>query len=239
MTLDVTLIPILKDNYAYILKSDNKIAILDPGAAQPIIQYFDENNITPHYIFNTHHHWDHTDGNDELAKKYNLKIVAPLSEQQKIGHIDIGLKDKSIFEFGDTSFQAIETKGHTQGHLCLWFENEKILFSGDMIFALGCGRPMEGDAEDLFKSFQKISFLPDETIIYCGHEYTQTNAEFSLSINPNDDAILNRMADIKEKRAKNIPTIPTTMQLERKTNLFMRAKDLKEFQSLRDARNKF
>ncbi len=239
MTLSVKLIPILDDNYAYILKSENEIAIVDPGQAQPIIDYCEKNNLTPHYIFNTHHHWDHTDGNEELAQKYSLKIIAPLSEKQKIASIDMGLKDGSIFKFGDTSFKAIETKGHTQGHLCFWFENEKILFSGDMIFGLGCGRPIEGSAEDLFKSFQKLSFLHDETLIYCGHEYTQTNAEFSLFVEPKNNTILKRMVDIKSKREKNIPTIPTTMKLERETNLFMQAKDLETFKSLRNARNKF
>ena len=149
------------------------------------------------------------------------------------------LKDGDLFEFGDTSFKAIETKGHTQGHLCLSFEKDKILFSGDMVFGMGCGRPFEGNAEDLFNSFKKLSHLSNETIIYCGHEYTQTNGNFSLSIAPDDEAIKNRMIDVDALRANDKPTIPTKMKLERETNLFMRAKSVEDFQTLRDKRNKF
>jgi len=237
--LNVTLLPILSDNYAYIIQSGDKTAIIDPGEADPIIQYLDQNNITPDYIFNTHHHWDHTDGNKTICEKFNVKIVAPASEKSKIGRIDIELKDGDLFEFGDTSFKAIETKGHTQGHLCLSFEKDKILFSGDMVFAMGCGRPFEGNAEDLFNSFKKLSHLSNETIIYCGHEYTQTNGNFSLSIAPDDEAIKNRMIDVDALRANDKPTIPTKMKLERETNLFMRAKSVEDFQTLRDKRNKF
>ncbi|MEM7617903.1 MAG: hydroxyacylglutathione hydrolase [Pseudomonadota bacterium] len=237
--LDVTLLPILQDNYAYIIQSAGKTAIIDPGEAGPIIGYLEQQNITPDFIINTHHHWDHTDGNKEISERYNLQIVAPVKEKNKIGRIDIELKDGDVFEFGDTSFKAIETPGHTQGHLCLTFEQDNILFSGDMIFAMGCGRPFEGNAEDLFNSFQKLSHLSDETLIYCGHEYTQTNGNFSLSVEPENKAIQSRAAEVKELRAKGTPTIPTTMGLERKTNLFIRAKNLEEFKDLRNKRNNY
>ena len=239
MSLDVVSIAILSDNYSFIVQSADKVAVIDPGDAAPLIEYLEQNNLTPDYIFNTHHHWDHTDGNKEIAQKYNAKIIAPRAEESKIGHIDIGLNDNEIFKFGDTYFKAIETKGHTQGHLCLWFEGENILFSGDMIFAMGCGRPFEGDAHDLYESFQKLSFLPDETVIYFGHEYTQTNGHFSLSIAPTDTAILSRMESINRLRRHNKPTIPTTMKIERETNLFMRAKNPAAFKTLRDNRNNF
>lgn len=239
MSLDVTLIPILEDNYTYILKSDDQIAVLDPGESQPVIDYLEQHNLTPDYIFITHHHWDHTDGNHDIAQKYGAKIVAPAAEDSKIKNIDIALQDGTNFDFGDTSFQSIETKGHTQGHLCFWFDQDKVLFAGDMIFGMGCGRPIEGNAQDLYESCQKLSFLPDETTLYCGHEYTQTNGRFALSIKPDDAEILKRMNEVNKMRDNNIPTIPTSMKLERETNLFVRAKDLEEFQKLRDARNNF
>lgn len=234
--LDVTLLPILQDNYAYIIQSADKTAIIDPGEAAPIIDYLEKENLSPNFIINTHHHWDHTDGNKEISERYDLQIIAPAKEKSKIDHIDIELKDGDIFEFGDTSFKAIETSGHTQGHLCLSFEQDNVLFSGDMVFAMGCGRPFEGNAEDLFNSFQKLNHLSDETLIYCGHEYTQTNGNFSLSVEPNDKVIQSRVAEVK---ATGTPTIPTTMRLERETNLFMRAQNIEEFQDLRNKRNNY
>jgi len=239
MMLDVTLLPILQDNYAYIIKSANKIAIIDPGEAKPILKYLQKNNIKPDYIINTHHHLDHTDGNKEIAAQYDLKIIAPKKDKDKIGNVDIILSNGDIFEFGNTYFKAIETPGHTQGHLCLSFEEDRILFSGDMIFAMGCGRPMEGSVLDLFNSFKKFENLEDDTLVYCGHEYTQTNGNFSLSIAPDDIGISSRMKNINALRNDNKPTIPTTLGLERATNLFMRTKNPEEFKTLRDQRNNF
>jgi hydroxyacylglutathione hydrolase len=237
--LNVVMLPILEDNYTYIIQSGNKTAIIDPGDATPVIEHLEENNIVPDYIINTHHHWDHTDGNTKIGTKYDLQIIAPAKEKSKIGRVDIELSDGDVFEFGESCFTAIETPGHTQGHLCLSFEDDKVLFSGDMVFAMGCGRPFEGNAQDLFNSFKKLSHLPDETLIYCGHEYTQTNANFSLAIAPGDTAIQARMVEIKTLRAQGKPTIPTNMKLERETNLFMRAKTLEEFETLRNKRNNF
>jgi len=237
--LDVALLPILSDNYCFIIQSEEQVAVIDPGDADPIIEYLENKNLSPDFIVNTHHHWDHTDGNKKIADKYNCKIVAPKKEKSKIGHIDIELMDGDIFKFGDTSFKAIETSGHTQGHLCLSFEQDNILFAGDMVFAMGCGRPFEGDAQDLFHSFQKLSHLPDETIIYCGHEYTETNGNFSLSIEPKNKAIQQRMDEVRMIRAVNKPTIPTTMVKERQTNLFIQATTVEDFSILRDKRNKF
>lgn len=237
--LTVNMIPILNDNYAFIIQSGQHTAIIDPGEADPIIEYLESNNLKPDYIINTHHHADHVDGNQKIAQKYNAKIIAPKKEKEKIGPVDIELSDGEIFDFGDTQFKAIETPGHTQGHLCLSFDKDNILFAGDMVFAMGCGRPFEGTAKDLYESFGKLSHLSDDTIIYCGHEYTQTNANFSLSITPNDQALQERSNQVNELRENNKPTIPTTMKIERATNLFMRAKTLEEFEDLRERRNNF
>jgi hydroxyacylglutathione hydrolase len=237
--VEITIVPILQDNYAYILCRGNKTAIVDPGEAAPVIRKLEEMGKTPAYIFNTHHHWDHTDGNEEIAGKYDLNIVAPERERGKIGRVDVGLKDGEHFDFGDTGFQAIETPGHTDGHLSLWFEKDDILFSGDMIFAMGCGRPIEGTAAQLYESFQKLSFLGDDTKIYCGHEYTLKNAQFCASMAPDDNAVKERLKEVERLRAKGEITIPTTIQKERETNLFMQAGSLEEFQKLRDARNSF
>lgn len=135
--------------------------------------------------------------------------------------------------------RAIETPGHTQGHLCLWFEESKILLSGDMVFAMGCGRPFEGSAKDLYESFQKLAFLPDDAQVYCGHEYTLTNARFANEIVPENAAIQQRLAQVKIARSQGEITIPTNMGIERQTNPFLLAQSLEEFESFRAKRNQF
>ncbi|MEM6811462.1 MAG: hydroxyacylglutathione hydrolase [Pseudomonadota bacterium] len=237
--VDIHIIPILSDNYSYILISDDVSAIVDPGDAEPIIDFCEQKNLKPSYIVNTHHHWDHTDGNKAVKDHYNCKIVAPFNEQDKIDDIDISLKDGEIFQFGNTECLAVETKGHTQGHLCYWFEKENFLLAGDQIFAFGCGRPIEGSAKDLYESFQKFDFLKPDSKIYCGHEYTLTNAQFVLSLFPNHSDIFSRYEQMTKLREKGKPTIPFTWEEEQKTNPFCLAKDLEEFELFRKKRNSF
>ncbi|MEM8834092.1 MAG: hydroxyacylglutathione hydrolase [Pseudomonadota bacterium] len=237
--IKIEIIPILSDNYTYFIQSDGMTAIVDPGDAAPVIDFCEQNNITLDYIINTHHHWDHTDGNEEIIQKYGCKVVAPKKEQSKIGQVDITLSDKDIFQFGDEEMLAIETPGHTQGHLCYWFAQSKILLSGDMIFAMGCGRPMEGNAKDLYKSCHRLEFIPDDALIYCGHEYTLTNATFAHSVMPENQDIADRLEQVKALREQDSITIPTVMGLERVTNPFLLAQSQEKFEELRDKRNSF
>jgi len=237
--MKIDILPILEDNYAYIIQSDDVTAIVDPGESAPIINYCTVHNLTPDFIINTHHHWDHTDGNEALIKEYNCQVIAPDAEQSKIGQVDITLKDGDDFTIGGATFTAIETAGHTQGHLCYFDAVNKTLLSGDMIFLMGCGRPMEGTAEDLFESVKKLNHLPDETKIYCGHEYTITNAKFALTVDPDNQDIQAALKNAEEKRKNKIPTVPTTMGIERKTNPFMRASNKEDFVNARNKRNNF
>lgn len=148
--LNVTLIPILEDNYSYIIQSDDAVAIIDPGEALPLIQYCEENNLKPSIIYNTHHHWDHIDGNQEIVDKYNTQIIGPEKDRYRISNMGHGLTHHQDIQFGNTYFKVIETIGHTKNHLCFWFENDKVLFSGDTLFAMGCGRCFEGTPSQLF-----------------------------------------------------------------------------------------
>ena len=235
--LDVTITPILEDNYAYILQSGNEVAIVDPGEAKPIIQKLEEMNLKPSIIFNTHHHWDHVNGNKEIKEKYGTRIIGPAKEN--IPETEKSLDENNNFSFDNDTIEIIETPGHTNGHICLYFPKSKILFSGDTLFAMGCGRLFEGTAEDMFKSFEKLKQLPDDVTVYCGHEYTLGNGEFCLSVEPDNADLIERMNKVRSLRASNTPTIPTSIELEKKTNVFMRAKNAEEFKKYRDLKDDF
>lgn len=238
--ITVHTIPILEDNYAYIVQSsDGKTAVIDPGEAPQIINFLENHNITPDYIINTHHHWDHVNGNPALVKKYNTFVIAPRNDVHKIKHVDRLLDDGEVFMLGSDAMYVIETSGHTMGGICLWFKDSNILFTGDTIFSMGCGRLFEGSPKDMFASFQKIAALPDDTMIYCGHEYTLHNARFCQSITPDNEDLKARLAQAQELRAQNLPTIPVTLSVEKKTNVFFNAKTPEEFKHLRELRNSY
>ncbi len=220
--LNVTIIPILDDNYAYIIKSGNQIAVLDPGEAAPIIEKLEELNLTPDIIFTTHHHGDHVNGCNTLIEKYGCDYF-----------------DRSTEKFGDDPVQIIATPGHTKDHVCFYFPDSKIAFTADTIFSMGCGRMLEGTAEEFFDSIQKIKALPDDTLLYCGHEYTQANGAFCLSVDADNAALQSRMDEVKQQRASNKPTIPTTLQMEKETNIFMKAKTVEEFAKYRRLKDSF
>lgn len=237
--LEVTLVPVLNDNYAYILQSGNDVAVLDPGEAVPIINKLKELNLTPSIIFNTHHHGDHVHGNDELKQKYKCKIIGPDKEAAKIKLIDQGVTAEDKISFGDEEITIFDTPGHTAGHICFYFPSSKILFSGDTLFSMGCGRIFEGTAEQLFDAFKIFKQLPDETKVYCGHEYTFSNGTFCMSIEPENQDLYDRMQEVNTLRSDNQPTIPSTIELEKKTNIFMRAETAVEFKKYRDLKDNF
>ena len=233
MTPIVTLVPVLEDNYSYILQSGDAVAIVDPGDANPIINKLNEMGITPTHILNTHHHGDHIQGNKALREKYNCVLIGPLHETKRIADMDITYGDQDFFNLGDDKVLVIETPGHTTGHICFYLPDSHILFSGDLLFALGCGRAFEGTAQDLFHSIAKIKDLPKQTRIYCGHEYTAANAVFALTVEPDNKALIARSEEIKKLHAAGTPTIPTTLEYEWQTNPFIRAKTADHFSKIR------
>ena len=230
----------LEDNFSYILIDQNKNAcVIDPSESEPIINFVEKNNIKIKYILNTHHHFDHIGGNKEIKKKYNAKIVAYKNDLHRIPDVDISLKNNQIWTAENFKSKIIHIPGHTNGHICFFFENEKIAFTGDTLFSLGCGRIFEGTYEEMFSSLKKLKELPKETKIYCGHEYTLKNSEFCLKYDKNNKRLQKKINEIKNKVNNNIPTVPSTIDDEIACNIFLRTKTLDEFSKLRDLKDNF
>ena len=222
--LKIIQIPVLNDNYVYIItESISRVtACIDPSVSDAVVIYLDKNNLKLDYILNTHHHNDHVGGNLELKDKYGCKIIGSLKDQERIPGIDIALNENDLFSIGRSTLKVIDTPGHTIGHVCFYFEEDQVLFSGDTIFSLGCGRLFEGSFEEMTSSLLKIKSLPGKTKIYCGHEYTQANAKFALSLNNQDKELKKKVEDINKKRAISIPTVPFLLEDDLKFNPFMK-----------------
>lgn len=237
---EVKIIPILEDNYAYLLCAQNgQTAIIDPGEAQPISEALKAQKLTLDYIINTHHHWDHTDGNQELIDDFGAQLVGPAKESSKISGLDITLSEGDDFAFGGEEVQIIETPGHTLGHICLYFPDSKMVFTGDTLFLMGCGRLFEGTAQQMWQSFEKLVALPDDTKVYCGHEYTEGLGKFCQTIEPENEALKTRMDNVATLRANKKPTVPGTIGLEKETNAFLRAGSAERFAELRSMKDRF
>ncbi len=238
--ISVTLVPVLEDNYSYILTADNgQCAVIDPGDGEELVRVLKQKSLIADYIFNTHHHSDHVAGNHAVKSYCKCKLIGPESEMKRIASIDIPVNAQSALTFGGEDVQVIETPGHTSGHICFYFPDSKILLSGDTLFAMGCGRLFEGSAEDMYTSLQKLKFLPGDTRVYCGHEYTLANAQFCHHAAPDNQDITNRLKEIKKIRDNGAPTIPSTIEEETKTNVFLMAKSAEEFASLRTQKDNF
>ena len=219
-----TPIPCLTDNYAYIISENYSkiVGVIDPSESTPIINFLKKENLKLNYILNTHHHYDHIGGNNKLKKLYNAKVVGFEGDKDRIPGIDIVLKDNEKWTFGKSLVKIMHIPGHTSGHICFFFEKEKIAFTGDTLFSLGCGRIFEGDHKQMLNSLNKIKALPKDTKIYCGHEYTYKNAQFCLKYDSNNIDLKKKFEKIKKLRSKNLPTIPTNLEEELKTNIFLR-----------------
>ena len=230
----VTLIPVHKDNYCYLLKGDDGfVGVVDPGEAGPVIAALETKGLKPDVIFVTHHHWDHIDGIGGLLKWHSCPVAGPASETARIPQMDILLDEDSDFKFGGEALHVLKTPGHTRGAICLHFPKSGLLFTGDTLFSLGCGRLFEGTPEQMWNSLQKIAALPDDTQIYCGHEYTQANAEFCLGIEPDNEALQERAGQVRVLRDQGKPTLPVSLKTEKETNVFLRAGSAVRFAELR------
>ena len=248
-------IPCLTDNYAYIIKNNTskKVGVVDPSETPPIINFLKREKLKLDYILNTHHHFDHIGGNIELKKIYNAKIVGFKNDEHRIPGIDITLNDNDEWNFGDSKVKILHIPGHTSGHICFFFEKEKIAFTGDTLFSLGCGRIFEGNHKQMLESLNKIKKLPKNTKIYCGHEYTYKNAEFCMKYDSNNTDLKKKFEIIKKLRSKNLPTIPTSLKDELNSNIFLRCdqndlkiklnmknqEDFKVFKKVRDLKDSY
>ena len=253
--MQVTPIPCLTDNYAYIIHDDSfkTIGVVDPSEARPIISFLKKKKLKLNYILNTHHHFDHIGGNIELKKKYNAKIVGFAGDKHRIPGIDITLLNNENWNFGNLIVKVFHIPGHTLGHICFFFEKEKIVFTGDTLFSLGCGKIFEGSHEQMLTSLNKIKQLPKDTMIYCGHEYTYKNAEFCMKYDSDNIDLKKKFEKIKKLRSQNLPTIPSSLEDEIKSNIFLRCdqnvlkiklnmknqEDFKVFKKVRDLKDSF
>ncbi|MFS2155064.1 hydroxyacylglutathione hydrolase [Rhizobium sp. Rhizsp42] len=200
-------------------------ASIDAPDAGAVIAAANRRGWTISHIFTTHHHTDHVEGNLALKEKYGCEIIGPINEAVAIPGLDMTMSDDDTFLFGEHPVRVIETPGHTAGHICYHFTDDKLLFAADTLFALGCGRLFERPPADMWHSLQKLAVLPDETAIYFGHEYTLSNARFALTIDPDNERLKARAAEIEALRAEGRFTIPTTLALEKETNPFLRVGD--------------
>jgi hydroxyacylglutathione hydrolase len=253
--MHVNLIPCLTDNYSYIINDyvSKTVGVVDPAEALPVIAFLKKKNLKLNYILNTHHHYDHIGGNAELKKLYNAKVVGFVGDKHRIPDIDITLEDNAKWIFGKSPVKILHIPGHTLGHICFFFENEKIAFTGDTLFSLGCGRIFEGDHKQMLTSLNKIKKLPKNTKIYCGHEYSYKNAEFCMKYDNGNIDLKKKFEKIKQLRSNNLPTLPTDLEDELKSNIFLKCDqndlktklnmknqdDYKVFRKIRDLKDNF
>ncbi|GIL41250.1 hydroxyacylglutathione hydrolase [Roseiterribacter gracilis] len=223
MTIDVQLVPALQDNYIYLFRDGDAVVVVDPGDADAIEKALQQRGWKPTHILNTHHHADHIDGNKALKQKYGATLIAPAGNRGEIQGADKYVDDLDRIELGTTSFQVIAVPGHTLGHVAYFSDAGQAVFAGDTLFALGCGRMFEGTPKQFWDSLSRLRALPPATRLYCGHEYTQSNAKFALHVDSDNAALKKRAAEIDALRAAGKPTIPSTIGLERETNPYFQA----------------
>ena len=246
MSLDVIRIPVLSDNYVWLIRENTSgdVMVVDPAVADPVLDKAADLGWTITHIWNTHWHPDHTGGNAAIKAACQkagggCTITGPAAEAERIPTLDVQVRGGDVVTFGATKAQVIDVPAHTAGHIAFHFEDEGIAFVGDTLFAMGCGRLFEGTAAQMFDNMRKLEALPDNTVIYCAHEYTQSNGRYALTAEPGNAALIARMADVDAARARGEPTVPTTIGLERATNPFMRAATVAELAERRAAKDSF
>ncbi len=222
--LDINIICCLSDNYSYLIrdKKTNLVGIIDPSDFNQVDKEINKTYKKLDFIFNTHHHGDHVGGNINLKQKYNSKVICPSYEFEKIPGADIKKSDGEHFNLGETDFTIIHLPGHTLGHIAFYSQKAGVVFTGDTLFSLGCGRLFEGTFEQMFNSLEKIKNLSKNTMIYCGHEYTINNGKFCASIDNDNKKLRDRIKDIQTKVDRKLPSIPVSLADELETNIFLR-----------------
>lgn len=222
--LEIHMFPCLADNYGYLLHDADSglTAAVDTPDAEEIAAQLDAKGWRLTHILNTHHHGDHAGGNLELKRRTGCTIVGPRADAARIPGLDVAVGEGDVVELGAHRARVFDTPGHTRGHIVYWFADARAAFVGDTLFALGCGRLFEGTPTQMWGSLSKILAWPDDTRIYCAHEYTQSNARFALTVEPQNTRLQARAANVARLRAAGTPTVPSTLGEERATNPFLR-----------------
>ncbi len=225
--LEIHQIPVWDDNYVYLAHdaASASTAVIDPAEAEVVLKAAEAKGWNITHILNTHHHPDQVGGNLEIKQATGCIIVGARSDAGRIPGIDVQVGEGDTYEMGSATAKVVDVPGHTSGHIAYWFEESDALFCGDTLFALGCGRLFEGTAEQMWRSLDKFRALPDTTRVYCAHEYTQANARFAVTVDPENAALAARVGEIDRLRAEGRPTVPSTIAEELATNPFMRADD--------------
>ncbi len=237
----VTTISALSDNYIYLIEANGRAAAIDPAESDSVIEELSMRALGLEFILNTHHHFDHVSGNMELKRRTGAMIIGP--DDDRIPGLDRKVGGGDTLDFNGVHIRVIETPGHGKNdisfHIPAMNDDSSLLFCGDTLFVCGCGRLLEGTAEEMWDSLNKVKGLPDDTLVYCGHEYTEENIRFALSVYPDDEHLLDRLSHARERLGRGEPTVPSRIGLEKQTNPFLRAANIREFAELRRKKDVF
>lgn len=237
--LEIVRIPVLSDNYVWLVHepASGETMVVDPAVSDPILAEAERRGWSITQIWNTHWHPDHTGGNEAIKAATGCIITGPEAEQSRIPALDRTVVEGDTATLGDVTAQVIDVPAHTAGHIAYYLPSDSAAFVGDTLFAMGCGRLFEGTAEQMFHNMRKLEKLPDDTRVYCAHEYTESNGRYAVIAEPDNDALAARMADVIAMRERGEATVPTTIALERATNPFMRAGSIEELAARRAAKD--
>ena len=241
MTVTASPVPILSDNYAWLLRDSSTGAtdIVDPADAQPIIEAIEKAGGRLDMILLTHHHGDHIAGVDEVRARFGCPVVGAAADRHRLPALDQAVREGDTVRLGNAVGQVIETPGHTRGQINFFFPDGAVLLSGDTLFSLGCGRLIEGTADEMFDSLRKLAALPGDTLVCCGHEYTESNARFALAVDPDNEALHDFVGRVEQLRAAGQPSVPSVLADELKANPFLLAPDAASLAAVRARKDKF
>lgn len=241
MSIIVEPVPILKDNYAWLLRESGTgaVGIVDPADPEPVIAALEHAGGRLDLILLTHHHADHIAGTDEVRSRFGCPVVGAAADAHRLPRLDQAVREGDRVQLGGAAAVVIDTPGHTRGQINFHFADGDVLLSGDTLFSLGCGRLIEGTAAEMFASLRKLAALPGATRVCCGHEYTESNARFALSVDPANPALVARAEAARRQRAAGQPTVPSVMADELAANPFLRAPDVATFADLRARKDRF
>jgi hydroxyacylglutathione hydrolase len=241
MALEVARIPVLSDNYVWLLHDPEscETTVIDPAMAEPVLAEAGRRHWQISQIWNTHWHPDHTGGNAAIKAATGCLVTAPAAEAARIPTLDRAVAEGDRVCLGDYEACVLEVPAHTAGHIAYHLKQARIVFVGDTLFAMGCGRLFEGNAAQMHANMRRLAKLPPDTLVYCAHEYTLANGRFAVTVEPDNRALAERMAEVETLRARGEPTVPTTIALELATNPFMRARSVAELAARREAKDAF